>query len=298
MDGICSRQKRPAKGTTFFQHPAGTTKEHNAKSFDMILHSQSRRNSSGTMLPRVQALQFFIHAFLEPSQRTQPSWEHRPKTRTCWVDGPLKAASDTTDWRSTKSPRSNVTSSTAHGTKTPWDPLAESDSLRELKEFLRAQRIDESEITRSIGLLGSRRYAESVRPPSTELFPVDSQLDEFLEIDEGLAERKAAAEKLAREKQQVWNKERTRKLGENPKAYRADLRASLQPGIYVSTSVKQRLGQCNMIPRLDYVQHEYAGSSMPNPESFDLTCKWCAKSVGFDASSGTDTSSSTDDVAE
>ena len=111
--------------------------------------------------------------------------------------------------------------------KDALDPLAESGPFRELTEFPRAQRTDESEITRSTRLLGSRRCSESVRPPSAELFPVDSQLGEFLEIDEDLAERKATSEKLAREKQQVWNNERTRKLGENPKAYLADLRASL-----------------------------------------------------------------------
>ena len=112
----------------------------------------------------------------------------------------------------------------------PWTPWAESYSLRELTEFFRAQQIDESEITRSIRLLTSRRYSESTRPPPAGLLPVDSQLDEFLEIDEDLAERKATAEKLAKEKQQEWNKERTRKLCENPKAYQADFRASLRPG--------------------------------------------------------------------
>ena len=41
-----------------------------------------------------------------------------------------------------------------------------------------------------------------------------------------------------------------------------------------------------MIPGLDHVQYGYAGSS------------WCSKSVCFDASSGADTSSSTEEAAE
>ena len=62
-----------------------------------------------------------------------------------------------------------------------------------------------------IWLLSSRRYSEAVRPPSTELLSVDAQLDESLELDEDLAEKRAIAEKLSKEKQQAWNTERTKK---------------------------------------------------------------------------------------
>ena len=72
--------------------------------------------------------------------------------------------------------------------KDSWDPLSESSLLRELTDSWRAHQIDKSEITQSIRLLSSRRYSEAVRPPSTELLPVDTQLEEYLEIDEDLAE--------------------------------------------------------------------------------------------------------------
>ena len=48
--------------------------------------------------------------------------------------------------------------------KDAQDPLSETDSLRELAEFFRAQLIDETEMTRSIRLLSSRRYVETQRP--------------------------------------------------------------------------------------------------------------------------------------
>ena len=86
-----------------------------------------------------------------------------------------------------------------------------------------------------------------------------------MELDEDLAEKRAIAEKLSKEKQQAWNAERTKRLGENPKAYLAELRASRQPGFYISSSSKKGdpdgapvWGQCFLIPGLDYVQCEYA----------------------------------------
>ena len=184
------------------------------------------------------------------------------------------------------------------------DPLVEKDSLRELADFLRAHQVDEEEITRSLQLLNSRRVHNVERSQSVDLHPIDLQLEESLEIEDDPTEKDTPTKNLAREKQQAWNRERTRKLGDNPRACRAELRDSLQPGFYISSSSKKgirtlhRLGQCHRVPGLDYMQYEYAGSSMPNSDAFDQTCSWCAKSVGFDTISGTDTSSSTEDVAE
>ena len=42
--GIYSRQKRPTKGTTFFQHPVEITKEFNAENYDTTQHLQSKRD--------------------------------------------------------------------------------------------------------------------------------------------------------------------------------------------------------------------------------------------------------------
>ena len=178
----------------------------------------------------------------------------------------------------------------------------ETDTLRELAEFVQAQLIDETEISRTIRLLSSRRYVETERPVQIELAPVGIQLEGTLEVDDVLVER--SPEEIINEKRQAWNKEKTRKLGDDPKKYRAELRATLQPVFYISISPKKkirmvhRLGQCYRIPGLDYLQYEYLGTSLHQQELFDLTCMWCAKSVGFDASSGTDTSSSSEDALE
>ena len=136
--------------------------------------------------------------------------------------------------------------------KDAQDPLSETDSLRELEEFFRAQLIDETEISRTIRLLSSRRYVETERPVQIELAPVGIQLEETLEVDDDLVER--SPEEIINEKRQAWNKEKTRKLGDDPKKYREELRATLQPGFYISISPKKkirmvhRLGQCYRIP--------------------------------------------------
>ena len=104
------------------------------------------------------------------------------------------------------------------------DPLSETDTLREFVEFFRTQLIDETEISRTIRLLSSRRYVETERPVQIELAPVGIQLEETLEVDDDLVKR--SPEEIINEKRQAWNKEKTRKLGDDPKKYRAELRAS------------------------------------------------------------------------
>ena len=186
--------------------------------------------------------------------------------------------------------------------KDSLDPLSESSLLRELTDSWRAHQTDKSEITRSVRLLSSRRYSEAVRPLSTELLPVDTQLEEYLEIDEDLAEGSRGGETRQAKATSLEN-------GKDEKARRESDGLSRRVAGFSSTRflhfliIQERdpdrtLGECCMIPGLDHVQYEYAGSSMPNQESFDLTCKWCSKSVGFDASSGADSSSSTEEAAE
>ena len=186
--------------------------------------------------------------------------------------------------------------------KDSQDPLSESDTLREFAEFLRTNLVSETQIARSIHILSSRQYTETERAQQDDLPPAGVLLEEELEVDDCFMD--LTPEEIINEKRQAWNKEKTKKLGSDPKKYRAELRTSLQPGFYVSISPKKRirtvhrLGQCYLIPGLDYVRYEYLGASMPDPAMFDLTCKWCAKGVGFDASSGTDTSSSSEDPLE
>ena len=70
-----------------------------------------------------------------------------------------------------------------------------------------------------------------------ELAPVGIQLEETLEVDDDLVER--SPEEIINEERQTWNKEKTRKLGDDPKKYRAELRATLQP-VFTSLFLPRR----------------------------------------------------------
>ena len=178
------------------------------------------------------------------------------------------------------------------------DPVAESTALAELSDYFISIRITKEQCSRSIRLLANRLCVDADRHPLAELRPLGSQLEEELALEDDEMEKKTIASRIAKDKQQAWNEDRTTKLGDNPKAYRAERRASLPQGFHISTSSKRagrtvhRLGQCCMILGLDYVQYVYHGAAMPTEDLFDQTCNWCAKSTAFDCSLGTDTSSS------
>ena len=100
--------------------------------------------------------------------------------------------------------------------------------------------------------------------------------------------------------------ERTKRLGEalgtDTKAARERIRSSLEPGFYAAVSPKRKfrilhhLGSCYMLPGLDFQAYVYLGTSMPSRCHFEQICKRCAKAgttARDDASSGTETSSST-----
>ena len=42
-----------------------------------------------------------------------------------------------------------------------------------------------------------------------------------------------------------------------------------------------RLGQCYMIPGMDYMRFSCAGTILSSTSDFDMVCKWCSKSAGF-----------------
>ena len=102
----------------------------------------------------------------------------------------------------------------------------------------------------------------------------------------------------------------TAKLGSNPKEYRKHLRDSLDQGFYVAVSSKKKirtlhlLGQCYLLPTLDYTTFSFLVPRLPSRSLSDQTCKWCAKSGDMNQKSqdssdcGTATSSSTDDEQE
>ena len=78
-------------------------------------------------------------------------------------------------------------------------------------------------------------------------------------------------------------------------------------GFYVAVSSKKKirtlhlLGQCYLLPTLDYTTFSFLGPRLPSRNLYDQTCKWCAKSGDMNQKSqdsidcGTATSSSTDD---
>ena len=101
--------------------------------------------------------------------------------------------------------------------KLVWDKDAlDPHSLREFTEFLRSQNVDESEMTRSFKLLSSRHYSETVRSRTNRWNSMKT------------LQRRKLPKTILWNKQQAWNTKRTKKLGENPKAYQAESRASLQ----------------------------------------------------------------------
>ena len=88
------------------------------------------------------------------------------------------------------------------------------------------------------------------------------------------------------------------------KKARIAIRAELERGYYISSSGKKRikvlhrLGQCYMLPEVDYVAYEFVGNSFPAAALYDAVCKWCAKSQNLKGavdSSGTNTSSSSEE---
>ena len=77
-----------------------------------------------------------------------------------------------------------------------------------------------------------------------------------------------------------------------------DLDISISPKKKIRT-VHRLVTDCYRIPGFDYVRYDYLESRLqPEEDLFDLTCMWRAKGVGFDASSGTDTSSSSEDALD
>ena len=88
---------------------------------------------------------------------------------------------------------------------------------------------------------------------------------------------------------------------DNPKEVRDHARRSLESGYYVSafrrnaTRILHFLGDCHMVPGIDYVRFQFMGHFMPSVSQFDGVCKLCSKkrSVHIHESSGTETSSST-----
>ena len=175
------------------------------------------------------------------------------------------------------------------------------DDIDALGNFLRSRDVPEKEILRVKTLLVSRTLTDVQRDdtpeaPSAQVELAAGEMDPDDDLDEELSMRKKASKK----KQQVWNRGRSDLLGADHTQTRIILRAELEPGYCISNSGKiaikvlHKLGQCYMLPEVDDMSYQYAGSSFPSTDSYGTVCKWCAKAKDFQSdqnSSCTNTSS-------
>ena len=104
-------------------------------------------------------------------------------------------------------------------------------------------------------------------------------------------------EEIINEKRQAWNKEKTKKLGSDPKKYHADTHG---------TSIGARLLRVHLTIEKDMHGTSIGATCVTNTWGRPCQTQQCStslasgaqKGVGFDASSGTDTSSSSEDPLE
>ena len=184
------------------------------------------------------------------------------------------------------------------------DQLAESDDLDCLADFLRSWDVPEASIRKSLQILGLRSYADLQRSDSVESVPADCEVAPCELSLDNLDEEADVRKKLSKEKQQAGNRGRSELLGSDHKQARLEIRSQLQEGYYISHSGKKAirvvhcLGRCYMLPGVDYLSFSYAGEQFPASDAYDSVCKWCARasqSKGDPGSSGTNTSSSSDE---
>ena len=190
------------------------------------------------------------------------------------------------------------------------DPLLEADALEDFSAYLRRQGMSDEVVAVYLRKMSARNFAHLPRPMGEAAVEQVGSLSpgevQQREEDEFLIEREAAKKAEGQRKQQAWNRDRTLKLGSNPREARKNLRESFQPGFYIATSSKRRvktlhlLGACYMIPGVDYPVYSYAGETFPSKRLFHGICMWCARAdearAATDHSSDTVTSSSTDEA--
>ena len=170
--------------------------------------------------------------------------------------------------------------------------------------FLKSWEVADEEILRTKTLLISRIHVDVHRDDSADVSTSVVELipEEFVP-DDSLDEPLAAKGKLAKEQQQVWNRGRSELLGSDHKQTRATIPAELEPGYYVSYSGKKRievlhrLGQCFMLPGVDYMTNEYWSTVFADALLYETACKWCAKKsdVAPDGNSSASNTSSSED---
>ena len=189
--------------------------------------------------------------------------------------------------------------------KVVQDPLAETETLEDLALYLSKKGLSAEATNRYSRRLSHRRFMviqRTAKEPIEEASP-EMTKEREVEVSEEEEEQRQGVERNSGANLQAWNAERTKRLGEalgtDTKTARERVRLTMEPGFYVAVSSKRKfrilhhLGSCCMLPGLDF----HLGTSMPRRDHFEQICKRCAKAgtaARDDASSGTDTSSSTD----
>ena len=100
---------------------------------------------------------------------------------------------------------------------------------------------------------------------------------------------------MHRSRQSVWV---------NPKARRATIRSTWQPGYYICLSGKRRirtlhrLGACYALPDVDYLEYVYSGTTLLATAEFDTVCKLCARKDVTNPDEQTDASATSSSSCE
>ena len=180
-------------------------------------------------------------------------------------------------------------------------PLAEEETILQVESFMCEKGVGPVKRAKCFKQLGKDSVSipvartpelavEEVGPLNSSEVILDTEQHAETAHDEPRADKRLKSESS-----------RTHVLGDNPKEVRDQARRLLEPGYYVSASGRSAtrilhfLGDCYMIPGIDYFRYQYLERVMPSISEFDGLCKLCSKkgSVRVHESSGTETSSST-----
>ena len=169
------------------------------------------------------------------------------------------------------------------------DPLAESESLENFREYMTGIGISTASITSTIDLLYSCHFASVHRVPIIVSQNLEEMEPEEILIDDTLNQEIPEARP---DKRRKLENTRVQQLGNESKKVRSESRPNLQPGYHVSISGKQdtlilhRLGACFRVPGIDYPRFRYLGGEMPPASSFQQVCRLCAKAGPLDRAEG------------
>ena len=172
------------------------------------------------------------------------------------------------------------------------DPLGESETFTHMEEFLVTKGCSEERRKRLLDALQRWDVAAVARAQEElqaaaidpEASHIRAEQDEDAKPDEH-PEPDAIAAPPAKKKRGGHALVKTETLGENPRARRAAIRATLRQGYYVCLSGKRgirtlhRLGACYALPDVDYLHYEFVGECLPKNDLYDTICRLCARTT-------------------